>query len=146
MSLPGTWLLAQARKYLNKDLFDSAVAPTLADMQFEVQAAPTTRLRWLALVRGYSASARLLFLHGFIWSSPMRRPLIVLALGVVGSAVLMTVWSLAPRGPAFCRRVLLDGGSGPDCPASPAGGHQLRTDVCRLHGPRDDHGHRPTYS
>lgn len=101
MSLPGTWLLAQALKYLDKDIFDSAVAPTLADMQYEVLAAPTTRLRWLARVRGYGAFVRLLFLHGFIWRSPMRRPLIVLALGTVGSAVLMTVWSLAPRGPAF---------------------------------------------
>lgn len=101
MSLPGTWLLAQALKYLNKDVVESAVVPTLADMQYEVLAAPRARLRWLALARGYSAFVGLLFLHGFIWSSPMRRPLVVLALGAAGSALMMTVWSMASGGPAF---------------------------------------------
>lgn len=101
MNLPGTWLLARSVRFLDQDVVESAVVPTLADLQYEaLGAGDSAWRRWLALARGYGAIVRLLFWHGLIWRSPMRCLLTVLVLGGVGSALLMEAMSVVSSGPA----------------------------------------------
>jgi hypothetical protein len=101
MTLPGDRLLAFARWFLDEDAVSSSVEPTLADLQFEFQRADGhVGRQQLVLLRGYVAIVRLLLWHGLIWRSPMRRLLTVLVLGLLGSALLGEILSLAPGGPA----------------------------------------------
>ena len=72
MTSPGLAVFALLARYIDAKVLQSVVAPTIADLQFEVE---TTRNPWrrqLARVRGYAAIGRLLFWHGLIWRSPMR--------------------------------------------------------------------------
>lgn len=48
----------------------------------------------LALVRGYAAIIRLLFWHGLLWRSPMRRLISVLVLGGAGAALVIFLDSI----------------------------------------------------
>jgi hypothetical protein len=101
MNLPGTWLLALSARLLDQEVIESAVVPTLADLQYEaLGAGGNAWRRWLALARGYCAIVRLLFRHGLIWRSPMRRLITVLVLGGVGSALLVEILSVSSPGPA----------------------------------------------
>jgi hypothetical protein len=95
MNLPGTWLLALSKRYLDEDVVRSTVLPTIADLQHETLAAGDSRwLRWMAVGRGYSAVVRLLFQHSFIWRSPMRGVLAVFVLGIVGAVASVTAFSM----------------------------------------------------
>jgi hypothetical protein len=100
MTSPGSALFAVLVRCLDADALESVVAPTVADLQFEVQ---TTRNPWrrqFARARGYVAIVRLLFWHGLIWRSPMRTLLAVVVLGVAGAALLVEMFSVTTTGPA----------------------------------------------
>jgi hypothetical protein len=106
MSLPGTWLLAQSKRFLDEAVVESAIVPTVADLQHEALGADGSAWRRsLALVRGYSAIIRILFSlvrHGLIWRSPMRRLLQILAGAATFTAcyVVMALWVVGyARGP-----------------------------------------------
>lgn len=87
MSLPGTRLLAVLARHLDEKTVESILVPAVADLQHETLRAGTNVLRrWVALVRGYAAIVRLLFWHGLLWRSPMRRLISVLVLGGAGAA------------------------------------------------------------
>ncbi len=100
MSLPGDWLYEKLARALDAATVESLVAPTIADLQHEVSLAGRSAWRAaLARVRGYGAILRLLVACGIIWRFPMRRLITVLALGCVGSALLLVIVSVA-YGPA----------------------------------------------
>jgi hypothetical protein len=100
MTSPGSTVLAVLTRCLDADLGESVVAPTLADLQFEVQSTPNAWRRFLAFARGYLAIGRVLLWHGLIWSSPMRTMLTVMLLGVLGAALLVEMFSVTTSGPA----------------------------------------------
>ena len=96
MSLPGDWLLDMSRRCLDPATVESLIAPTIADLQYEVSHAGHATWRVaLAHLRGHWAFTRLLFLHGIIWRFPMRRLITVLTLAGVGAALLMEISSMA---------------------------------------------------
>jgi hypothetical protein len=96
MSLPGDWLYETSRRFLDAATVESLVAPTIADLQYEVSHAGHCAWRVvLAHLRGHCAFMRLLFVHGIIWRFPMRRLITVLVLAGVGSALLMEIVSVA---------------------------------------------------
>jgi len=100
MTSPGLAVFAVLVRWVDVKIFESVVAPTIADLQFEVE---TTRNPWrrqLARVRGYAAIGRLLFWHGLIWRSPMRTLLTVAMLGLAGAALLVEMFSVTTSGPA----------------------------------------------
>jgi len=88
MRMPGSWLVQISARFLDRAAVESLVAPTIADLQYEVSEAGSDgwRLR-LAQLRGYIAVARLVFATSVFWRSPMRRLLTVLSLGWVGAAL-----------------------------------------------------------
>jgi hypothetical protein len=87
MNLPGTRVLELLTRFLDEAVVESIVVPTVADLQHEtLRAGTSVPRRALALVRGYAAILRLLFWHGLLWRSPMRRLISVLVLGGVGAA------------------------------------------------------------
>lgn len=95
MNLPGTWLLALSRRHLDEKVVESIVVPTIADLQHEaLDAGDHVLARGLALVRGYAAILRLLFWHGLVWRSPMRRLVSVLVLGGAGAALVIFLDSI----------------------------------------------------
>ncbi len=90
MNLPGTWLLALLARHLDEKTVESILVPTFADLQHEtLRAGTNVPRRWVALVRGYAAIVRLLFGHGLLWRSQMRRLIGVLVLGGVGAALVV---------------------------------------------------------
>ncbi len=92
MTLPGTRLLAFLARRLDEQVVESILVPTVADLQHEtLRAGPSVPRRWLALIRGYAAIARLLFWNGLLWRSPMRRLISVLVLGGVGAALVISL-------------------------------------------------------
>lgn len=100
MTSPGLAVFAVLARCVDAKILESVVAPTIADLQFEVE---TTRNPWrrqLARVRGYAAIGRLLFWHGLIWRSPMRTLLTVALLGLAGAALLVEMFSVTTSGPA----------------------------------------------
>jgi hypothetical protein len=92
MSLSGTRLLAVLARHLDEKTVESILVPTFADLQHETLRAGTdVPRRWVALVHGYAAVVRLLFWHGLLWRSPMRRLISVLVLGGVGAALVVLI-------------------------------------------------------
>lgn len=100
MTSPGSRLFAILARCVDANLLESVVAPTIADLQFEVQSTGNPWPRRLAHVRGYVAIVRLLLWHGLIWRSPMRALLAVVVLGVVGATLLVEMLSVTTLGPA----------------------------------------------
>src|SRR5258706_3344297 len=100
MTSPGFAVFVVLARCVDAKVLESVVAPTIADLQFEVE---TTRNPWrrqLARVRGYVAIGRLLVWHGLIWRAPMRTLLTVAVLGLAGAALLVEMFSVTTSGPA----------------------------------------------
>src|ERR1051325_8715859 len=93
MRSSGSRVFALLARHLDASLHESVVAPTIADLQFEVQGATNPWRRRLVLARGYWSIGRVLLGHGLIWRSPMRTLLAVVVLGVVGAALPFSMFS-----------------------------------------------------
>lgn len=100
MTQPGSRAFAILARWVDANLLNSVVAPTVADLQHEVQGSDNSWRRRLALTRGYVAIGRLLLWHGLIWRSPMRTMLMVAVLGLAGAALLVEMFSVTTSGPA----------------------------------------------
>jgi MFS family permease len=100
MTSSGSALFALLERCLDADVFESVVAPTIADLQFEVQRTASPWRRRVARLRGYLAISRVLLWHGLIWRSPMRTLLTVVVLGLMGAALLVEMFSVTTSGPA----------------------------------------------
>jgi hypothetical protein len=99
--LPGTWLLDVLAQWLDEPTVQRLLAPTVADLQYEVRrAGDNPWRRGVALLRGYVALVRLLAVHSVPWRSPMRRLLAILILGAAGTASLLSVKHVTTIGPA----------------------------------------------
>src|SRR4051812_17548901 len=93
MTSPESRMFSVLARCVDSDLLESVVAPTIADMQFEIQSTGNPWRRGLAHARGYVAIVRLLLWHGLIWRSPMRALLAVVVLGILGAALLVETLS-----------------------------------------------------
>lgn len=106
MKPPGGWLYTIAEQHLDAESVHSLIAPTIADLQYELaEAGPHWLSRTAALCRGYVAVVRLVT-HSQ-WKPPMRNLLVVLLLGAVGAVSAITVASSTRVGPAPLAAVLI---------------------------------------
>lgn len=90
--LPGARLYRWLEARMDRATFDSLIAPTIADLQHEVEAAggrPWKRRR--ALVRGYGGVLRVLVGHGWSGGGVLRRWAVVSVMGIAGA--LLMAWS-----------------------------------------------------
>ncbi|MCX6539015.1 MAG: hypothetical protein NT151_08800 [Acidobacteria bacterium] len=91
----GSGLYKLSRAICGRELFESAVTPTLADLQYEVESAgPDRTRRWIAYLRGCAGLSRVLINQVMTGRMLMRRWAAVLILGAIGAALLVAASSL----------------------------------------------------
>jgi hypothetical protein len=99
-NLPGAWVYGFLAQWLDETSLHGFVAPTVADLQYEVrQAGGNQWRRGLARIRGYSALGRVVAVHCTRGRSPMRRLLAILLFGSAGAASLVAAQSATTIGP-----------------------------------------------
>jgi hypothetical protein len=101
--VPGTRIYAIAKRWVDPLTLNTLIAPTVADLQHEVQkAGADASARRRACARGYLALGRVLIVRVVLWRWAMRRAGAVLALSAIGTAALVTpLWpsAIARNGP-----------------------------------------------
>ena len=101
--VPGTLIYAIAKRWVDPLTLDTLIAPTVADLQHEVQrAGADASARRRAYARGYLALGRVLIVRVVLRRWAMRRTGAVLALSAIGAAALVTpLWpsAIATNGP-----------------------------------------------
>ena len=92
------WLAQRLVRALAPDLQSTAGTAALADLDFEVSAADHAAARARARLAGHAALLRLFICHGLSWRPLMRRALLVLALGLLGSGWVFVMLMVSNNG------------------------------------------------
>jgi hypothetical protein len=88
MSPAGDRIYRILAKWLSDRAIHDVVAPTIADLQYEVlEAGPHRLRRWTARCRGYGALLRALLLHRVSNGIPIQSAASILVIGIAGGAL-----------------------------------------------------------